>query len=128
MGYKGVNGSAIATKRSGDGGIDGIISEDPLGTKMIYIQAKKYSNNNNVSRPEIQSFYGALSEAGNDKGVFITTSHFSKGALEAASKFGNIITIDGIKLTNLMVEYRVGINIKKKYELVDIDEDYFITE
>lgn len=126
MGYKGTNGRALVTQLSSDNGIDGVINEDPLGTKTIYIQAKRYSANSSVDRTEIQKFYGALAEKGNEKGVFITTSKFSKNAIELARNYGNIITIDGIQLTNLMIDYKVGVNVKKTYELLNIDEDYFI--
>jgi len=126
MGYKGTNGRALVTQLSRDNGIDGVINEDPLGTKTIYIQAKRYSASTSVDRTEIQKFYGALAEKGNEKGVFITTSKFSKNALELAKNYGNIITIDGIQLTNLMIDYKVGVNVKKTYELLNIDEDYFI--
>ncbi|CAJ1187203.1 restriction endonuclease [Companilactobacillus nantensis] len=126
MGYKGTNGRALVTQLSRDDGIDGVINEDPLGTKTIYIQAKRYSADSSVDRTEIQKFYGALAEKGNEKGVFITTSKFSKNAIELAKNYGNIITIDGIQLTNLMIDYKVGVNVKKTYELLNIDEDYFI--
>jgi restriction system protein len=128
MGYKGLHGKSLITQLVGDRGIDGVISEDPLGTKTIYLQAKRYMLDSPVHRPDIQKFYGALAEQGNEKGVFITTSKFTKNAQESADKFGNIITIDGSQLTNLMLEYKVGVNVKKKFEIFDIDEDYFIDE
>lgn len=81
-----------------------------------------------MDRPDIQKFYGALAGQGNEKGVFITTSKFTKNAQAYADRVGNIITIDGIQLTNLMLEYKVGVNVKKKFEILDIDEDYFTEE
>lgn len=128
MGYKGPHGKALTTQLVGDQGIDGIINEDPLGTKTIYVQAKRFASEHPVDRPDIQKFYGALAGQGNEKGVFITTSKFTKNAQAYADKVGNIITIDGIQLTNLMLEYKVGVNVKKKFEMLDIDEDYFTEE
>ena len=60
MGYSGKNGNAHVTKPTNDGGIDGIINQDPLGTSTVYIQAKRYAEDNKVGRSAIQSFYGAL--------------------------------------------------------------------
>ncbi len=89
MGYSGENGEAKVTSRTNDGGIDGIINQDPLGTSTVYIQAKRYKESNTVSRPDIQSFYGALAGVNADRGVFITTSKFSIGAQEFAKKSRN---------------------------------------
>lgn len=124
MGYSGKNGEAKVTNRTNDGGIDGIINQDPLGTSTVYIQAKRYMEGDNVGRPDIQAFYGALAGVNADRGVFITTSSFSKGAQEFAKNQG-IVPIDGIKLTELMLHYRVGVEIAKEYKLFRIDNDYF---
>ncbi|MFR6672339.1 restriction endonuclease [Enterococcus avium] len=124
MGYSGKNGDAKVTTQSNDGGIDGIINQDPLGTSTVYIQAKRYKDGNTVGRPAIQSFYGALAGVNADRGVFITTSSFAKGAQEFAKSQG-IILIDGIKLTDLMMQYGVGIEIAKVYKQFRIDSDYF---
>lgn len=127
MGYSGKNGDAKVTNRSNDGGIDGIINQDPLGTSTVYIQAKRYMESNTVGRPAIQSFYGALAGVNADRGVFITTSGFSSGAQEFAKNQG-IVLIDGIKLTELMMQYGVGIEVAKIYKQFRIDNDYFENE
>lgn len=124
MGYKGDNGSAFVTKKSNDNGIDGVINQDPLGTQTVYVQAKRYAKQNTVQRKEISSFYGAIAESHSNKGVFITSSSFSKGAQTAAKQLG-ILTIDGIQLTDLMVQYQVGVRTRYRYQLYDVDEDYF---
>lgn len=102
MGYSGKNGSAEVTTQSNDGGIDGIINQDPLGTSTVYLQVKRYAEQNVIGRPAIQSFYGALANVKADRGVFITTSSFSQGAQDFAKNQG-IVLIDGIQLTELMI-------------------------
>jgi len=124
MGYKGTHGSSIVTQSSKDGGIDGIINQDPLGTSTVYIQAKRYQTANKIQRQDIDSFYGALKRLHADRGVFITTSGFSKAAEEAAKGF-SIVLIDGIMLTDLMLQYNVGVRIKETYRLYDVDEEFF---
>lgn len=124
MGYKGQNGSAEVTPPTSDGGIDGIINQDPLGTNTVYIQAKRYKSDNVVQRPAIEGFYGALSSKHADRGVFITTSKFSTGAKEVAKSF-SIVLIDGIQLTNLMLQYHVGVQVRKHLDLFEIDGDFF---
>lgn len=128
MGYGGTRKDAgKAIGRSGDGGIDGIINEDRLGLDVIYIQAKKWENS--VGRPEIQKFAGALQGQRARKGIFITTSNFTKEAQEFASRIESKITlIDGETLSQLMIDYNVGVNMVASYELKRIDSDYFIEE
>ena len=112
MGYGGSRidaGEAIG--KIGDEGIDGIIKEDKLGLDVIYIQAKKWEGT--VGRPEIHKFVGALQGQRAKKGVFITTSSFSKEALEYVKNIDNkIILIDGEKLAYLMIEYGLGVSVK----------------
>ncbi|WP_208422585.1 restriction endonuclease [Latilactobacillus fragifolii] len=127
MGYKGINGQAFVTQKSNDSGIDGIINQDALGTSTVYIQAKRYQVGNNVGRNEMQAFFGALSGYGSDRGVFITTSDFSNGAIEYARN-QHIVLINGLQLSDLMLQYQVGVNIKKQYTTFDIDEDFFIED
>ena len=127
MGYKGTNGQAFVTQKSNDSGIDGIINQDALGTRTVYIQAKRYQVGNNVGRNEMQAFFGALSGFGSDRGVFITTSNFSNGAIEYA-KNQHIVLINGVRLSDLMLQYQVGVNVKKQYTTFDIDEDFFIED
>lgn len=126
MGYGGSRKEAgMALGRSGDEGIDGIISEDKLGLDVIYIQAKKWEDTT-VGRPEIQKFAGALLGRKARKGVFITTSVFSKGALDyAAGLESKIILIDGQRLAELMIDHGVGVNTVNSYDIKNIDSDYF---
>lgn len=125
MGYGGsFADSAKVTQLSNDGGIDGIIYEDKLGLDKIYIQAKRWSNQ--VSRPSIQQFAGALVGQNATKGVFITTSNYSKEARQYVSALHQkIVLIDGQELARYMIEYNVGVSIKKTYEVKRIDTDYF---
>ena len=121
--------SGLVLGGSGDEGIDGVISEDKLGLDMIYIQAKKWEDGNSVSRPEIQKFVGALQGKQAKKGVFITTSTFTKGAIEYASMVDTrVILIDGQKLANLMIDHDVGVSLKDSYLIKKIDSDYFEDE
>ena len=123
MGY----GDFIETSKSGDGGIDGIINEDKLGLDKIYIQAKRYGENK-VREKDIRNFIGAMSGDTN-KGVFVTTSDFDKGAYQKAhDAHHTIILIDGNKLVNLMHEYNVGVQVKASYEVKQLDEDFFENE
>lgn len=129
MGYGGSRSDAgRAIGKSGDGGIDGIINEDRLGLDVVYIQAKRW-NENTVGRPEIQKFVGALTGYRARKGVFITTSTFTKEALAfAANNEFKVILIDGQVLSELMIDYSVGVTRQAIYELKRIDSDYFIEE
>lgn len=128
MGYGGNRQDAgKALGKSGDGGIDGIINEDRLGLDVIYIQAKKWEGS--VGRPEIQKFAGALQGQRAKKGVFITTSTFTKEAEEYASFIDTrIILIDGERLCRFMVDHNVGVSIVGQYEVKKIDSDYFDNE
>ena len=127
MGYSGKNGNVTVTTQSNDGGIDGIINQDPLGTSTVYLQVKRYAEQNVVGRPAIQGFYGALASVNADRGVFITTSSFSKGAIEFARNQG-IVLIDGIQLTELMIEYKVGVEPAQEYVVYQINYDDFESE
>lgn len=124
MGYKGTDGQSLVTQKSNDGGIDGIINQDPLGLQTIYVQVKRYAENNIIGSPELDSFSGALRRKRADRGVFITTSSFTSGARQAAKQL-NIALVDGEMLTNLMIQYKVGVQIRQVYELYDIDDDFF---
>lgn len=128
MGYGGSRKDAgEAIGKSGDEGIDGIIKEDRLGLDIIYIQAKKWENT--VSRPEIQKFAGALQGKRAKKGIFITTSEFSRGCKEYVSTIDSkIILIDGQHLAQLMIDFTVGVSVEATYELKRIDSDYFDEE
>lgn len=124
MGYKGADGKAFVTQKSNDGGIDGILNQDALGLRKIYVQVKRYAEDNTVGRQIISQFHGDLDLQGAGSGVFITTSSFTRSAEEAGKKF-NIRLIDGEALTKLMIEYKVGVQVKKTYELLEIDNDFF---
>jgi restriction system protein len=125
MGYGGVGGRGVTTDLTNDGGIDGVIDQDVLGLSKVYVQAKRYSAQNAVQRPEVQGFVGALSGRA-DGGVFITTSRFSSGAVEWVRTVpARIILIDGRRLAELMIEYGVGVQIERTYRVVQIDEDFF---
>jgi restriction system protein len=129
MGYGGsIQDAGRAIGRSGDEGIDGIIKEDRLGLDAIYIQAKKWEGA--VGRPEIQKFVGALAGQGAKKGVFITTSSFSKDAYEYAKnmKDTKVVLVDGEQLTQYMIDYNLGVSIVSQYELKKIDSDFFADE
>jgi len=124
MGYSGEKGHGWVTQRSNDGGIDGIINQDPLGTQTVYVQAKRMALGNTIGRPEIQRFNGALIDAHGNKGVFITTSSFTSNAEESARTSG-IVLIDGATLADLMLKHKVGIRVRDEFEILDIDEDFF---
>jgi restriction system protein len=125
MGYGGSRKDAGQTiGRSGDGGIDGVIKEDRLGLDAIYIQAKRWEGM--VGRPEIQKFAGALQGQRARKGVFITTSGFSKEASDYVSMIENrIVLIGGKQLTGLMIDFGVGVSKIASYDVKRIDSDYF---
>ncbi|SKC68703.1 restriction system protein [Maledivibacter halophilus] len=128
MGYGGSRQDAgKAIGQTNDGGIDGIIKEDRLGLDIIYIQAKRWSNS--VGRPEIQKFVGALAGQKAKKGVFITTSGFTKGAKDYVSTIANkIILINGKQLAQFMIDFNIGVSIENTYEIKKIDTDYFVDE
>lgn len=125
MGYGGSRSEAgEAIGSSGDEGIDGIINEDRLGLDVIYLQAKRWKGN--VGRPEIQKFVGALHGKRAKKGVFITTSGFSADAAEYVSKIEpKVVLIDGGQLSELMIDFNVGVTSITTYETKRIDSDYF---
>lgn len=125
MGYGGAEGRATTTQRSNDEGIDGIIDQDALGLSRVYIQAKRYAPDRSVGRPDLQAFVGALSGKA-DGGVFITTAGFSSGARTYAENVPvRLILIDGTRLTDLMIRYGVGVQVKSTYHAVEVDEDFF---
>ena len=129
MGYAYDKESIISTDYSGDEGIDGIINEDQFGFNSIYIQAKKW-NRSSVGRPEIQKFLGAVAGQGGTKGLFITTSTFTREAIDYAKKQLQVklILIDGKMLTDLMIKYNLGVSVVQTYEIKQLDLDYFDSE
>lgn len=124
MGYGAqIEYSGTVTQYVKDGGIDGIIREDKLGLDTIYIQAKRWDNV--VTVKEIRSFAGSLDEVGGSKGVFITTSSFTKDALAFSPKNKRIILIDGLQLCYYMIEYNLGVSTKETFEIKRLDTDFF---
>ncbi len=128
MGYGGnLHDAGQAVGHVGDGGIDGIIKEDRLGLDVIYIQAKRWDAT--VGRPEIQKFVVALGGNRAKKGVFITTSGFSKDAIDFVDRIDSkIVLIDGQTLSRLMVDHGVGVSKIQSYEVKKVDADYFSEE
>jgi len=128
MGYGGsLKDAGKAIGQSGDGGIDGIIKEDKLGLDVIYIQAKRWENV--VGSKEVRNFVGSLAGQKANKGVFITTSSFTKDALEYVKTIPHkVILIDGEMLTQLMIENDVGVSKITSYDIKKIDSDYFEEE
>lgn len=126
MGYGGsLHDAGQAIGRTGDEGIDGVIKEDKLGLDVIHIQAKKWNKNNTVGRPELQKFVGALAGQGSSKGIFITTSSFTKEAESYNPQGVKLVKIDGEKLSQLMIEYNLGVSTAFSYDIKRIDRDYF---
>lgn len=125
MGYGHDRSAGTVVGRSHDGGIDGIISEDKLGLDIIYIQAKRYDKSNSVGRKEVQAFVGAME--GVSKGVFLTTSSFTRESISYAEKVQHkhIRLIDGNQLCDFMLKYEVGVQAIKTYKLFKINEDFF---
>lgn len=129
MGYGGsIEDAGSAVGHSGDEGIDGIINEDKLGLDVIYLQAKRWQDTG-VGRPEIQKFVGALQGKRAKKGIFLTTSTFSREAKEYAKSIDcKVILIDGEQLVSLMIDYNLGVTQFASYELKRVDSDYFSEE
>ena len=127
MGYGGsIKDAGRAIGKSGDEGIDGTIKEDKLGLDIIYIQAKRWQPGNVVGRPELQKFVGALAGQGAKKGIFITTSSFTRDALEYVPRNETkIVLLDGEQLAQLMIDYNLGVTSISSYEVKRIDSDYF---
>jgi len=122
MGY----GDYEGTPKSGDGGVDGIISQDKLGLDRIYTQAKRYTQNN-VGEKDIRNFIGAMS-GDVSKGIFVTTSNFDPAAVKKAQDDHNhkIILVDGVRLVQLMITYDIGVQTKTVYKIKEVDEDFFV--
>ena len=128
MGYGGSRADAgEQLGRTGDGGVDGVIREDRLGLDRVYLQAKRYKPGNPVDSPTVQGFVGALVGRGAQKGVLITTSTFTKHALEVAKQSGalRIVLIGGDTLTKLMMQFNVGVRVARTVEIKRVNLDYF---
>ena len=128
MGYgKPEENKDAVTVKSGDEGIDGIVSSDKFGFDSIYVQAKRWKTDSVIGRPKIQEFQGALAGQGASRGVFITTARFTKEAEDYAAKqlHSKIILVDGERLTKLMIEYDLGVSTVHTYQVKRIDSDFF---
>ena len=130
MGYGGGDSSmGRVTRRSADGGIDGKIKEDRLGLDEVYVQAKRYASGNSVGESELRNFAGAIDASGTTKGVFVTTSAFTRKAEEYVRiSPKRIVLIDGQKLVRLMVRNDVGVRTKLTVQVKRVDQDYFDPE
>lgn len=126
MGYGGsLSDAGQAIGKSGDGGVDGVIKEDKLGLDQIYVQAKRWDGSS-VGRPEIQRFVGALLGKKSRRGIFLTTSGFTKEAESYADGLDTkIVLVDGIKLTHYMFDYGIGVSTESTYEIKRIDSSFF---
>jgi restriction system protein len=126
MGYGGsLQDAGSALGKTGDGGIDGVIREDKLGLDNIYIQAKRWTDKP-VGTPDLDQFSGALSKKKASKGIFITTSTFTKDALSSLKDYSSrIVLIDGEQLAKYMIDYGVGVSVMNVFELKKIDSDFF---
>jgi len=130
MGYGSDRGGrAAAIGRSGDGGLDGMIDQDPLGLDRVYVQAKRYAADNPVGSAAILQFSGALAQRGATRGVFITTSRFTEDARATAARLPQrIVLVDGEELARLMIRHDVGVRIAETVHVKRIDEDFFLDE
>ncbi len=129
MGYGGeVKNSGVVTQLSNDGGIDGIIKEDILGFNHISIQAKRYALDNNVARTEVQGFVGAVAGTPSKKGIFITTSDYTKGAMDYVESLNGsptIILMNGQQLAEYIYDYGLGLQTEKVLKIMKMDIDYW---
>lgn len=127
MGYGGTAKEAgRAIGRSGDDGVDGVIDQDTLGLDRVYVQAKRYQRENSVGPAAIRDFFGSLDMHKASKGLFVTTSSFSKAANETAERLGKrIVLIDGPTLAGLMIRFNVGCRREEVIEIKRIDEEFF---
>ena len=123
MGY----GHFQETSKSRDGGIDGVVNQDVLGLDKIYIQAKRFDENQ-VREKDIRNFIGAMS-GDTSKGVFVTTSTYHSDAIKKAKEAHHkMVLIDGNQLTDLMYQFGIGVQVKNTYEIKELDEDFFIED
>ena len=127
MGYGGsVEDAGQALGKSGDGGVDGVIDEDALGLDRIYVQAKRYKADLSVGAGAVRDFFGALDQFKAAKGLFVTTSIFSSGAVKTAENLSKrIVLIDGVRLAKLMIKYDVGCRSEEQIFIKRLDEDFF---
>lgn len=127
MGYGGsVVEAGRALGRSGDDGVDGVIDQDALGLDRVYVQAKRYSNGNNIGPGAIRDFFGSLDRHKAAKALFVTTSAFSSSARQTSDFLSKrIVLIDGEQLTTLMIRHNVGCRVEDTLHIKKVDEDFF---
>ncbi len=125
MGYGGLEQASEHLGGIGDRGLDGLIRQDPLGLDVVYVQAKRYTDQS-VGRPDIQAFVGALHGAQATRGIFVTTSGFTRDARDYADRVNaRLVLIDGLRLAELMIEHNCGITVQETFVLKQIDENFF---
>jgi restriction system protein len=116
----------LRSGRSGDGGIDGVIQGDALGLDAVYIQAKRYAEGMSIGRPQLQAFIGSLVGERATKGVFVTTSAFTRDARDYVKTVQHrVVLIDGEELAKFLVRYSVGVREDRRVVIKRLDEDYF---
>ncbi len=127
MGYGGtLAGAGRAIGRSGDNGVDGVIDQDTLGLDRVYVQAKRFAKEVTVGPADIRDFFGSLDMHKATKGLFVTTSTFTKSAKETAERLGKrIVLIDGQSFARLMIRFNVGCRVEEVFEIKKIDEEFF---
>ena len=127
MGYGGTDFQAgKVLGKGGDGGVDGVIDQDPLGLDRVYVQAKRYAADVTVGPGQIRDFFGSLDDFKASKGLFVTTSNFTKEAINTATRLSKrIVLIDGTQLSALMIRHNVGCRTEERFEIKKVDEDYF---
>ena len=127
MGYGGTLAEAgRAIGRSGDNGIDGVIDQDTLGLDRVYVQAKRYAEDVTVGPAEIRDFFGSLDMHKATKGLFVTTSSFTRSAKETAERLGKrIVLIEGLAFAQMMIRFNVGCRVGETFEVKNIDEEFF---
>lgn len=128
MGYGGTSGQGFTTRYGNDSGVDGVIEQDKLGLEKVVVQAKRWEST--VGRPIIQAFVGSMFSYSADKGVIISTSSFTKDAIDYTSKLSGkkVVLVDGQKLAQLMIDHNLGVTIKMTYELKEVSNDFFDEE
>lgn len=129
MGYGGGSVTDVAKALvggPGDGGVDGVIDQDPLGLDRIYVQAKRYAAGNTVGAGDIRSFFGSLDRFKATKGLFVTASTFTASARQTAEQLSKrIVLMDGDQLTRLMIFHGVGCVIEETLHVKKVDEEFF---
>ncbi len=112
--------------RSGDGGIDGVITLDELSLEQICIQAKRLKPGVTVPISDVRDFAGSLEARRASKGVFVATTHFSPGAEAFCAKLSRrVVLIDGDRLAELMIRFNIGVKVQHSFELKALDRSYF---